>query len=138
MEHYRCVKCYVPSTNAIRDVDIVKFFPSHITFPFITSEYYINNSATDILAILKTTPSDLPPLEYGNRTKNPLFKIAELLGRSTKKNTIILPVATRTPTMPRIYLPAQDQRVTLPWVSLPVPYHKVPVSQATPYQRVQK
>ena len=30
MEHYRCVKCYIPSTARERDVDTLQFFPAKI------------------------------------------------------------------------------------------------------------
>ena len=49
---YHCVKWYLPSANAIRDFDTVKFFPTQIYFPYITPDYYLNHSAKDILSIL--------------------------------------------------------------------------------------
>ena len=70
--------------------------------------------------------------------KKTLVKMAELLGRATKKPTIIIPVATTTLTMPHISLLVQSQRVPVPPVSSPVPSQRVPVSQPTPHHRVQK
>ena len=114
-DHYCCVKCYIPSTNAIRDIDTVKTSPTQIPFPYVTPEDYLNQSTSDILAVLQSTPSIVPSLEYSDRTKNALVKTAELLGRATKNPTILLLVVTPTP--------------TLPYISLPLQYHRVPVTQ---------
>ena len=72
MEHYRCVKCYFPDTKATRDADTVEFFPKNIPFPKTTSEDYLLQSASDILAILKSPPTFLLYLQYGDSTKMPL------------------------------------------------------------------
>ena len=138
LEHYRCVKCYVPSNNAIRDVDTVKLFPTQITFLSITTEDYFNQSAKDMLSILQITPSVVPSLKYGDRTKNALIKTAELLGQATKKPTIALPVATPTPTLLHISLSVKYHRVAVTPVLPTVPYHRVPISQPTPHKRGQK
>ena len=98
-------KCYVPSTNFIRDVDTVKFFPTHIPLPYISPDNYLNQSATDILTTLQTTLSIVLSLEYGDRTKNVLVKIVELLVQATQKKTIVLLVSNPTPNMPHISLP---------------------------------
>ena len=108
LEHFLCVKCYAPLTNDIQDVDTVKFFPDRIPFPYIIPEDYFNQSATYIIDILKSTPSVVPSLEYCDRTKNTLVKIAELLGQATKKTSIVLTVATPTPYLTHISLPVQD------------------------------
>ena len=75
-------------------------------------------------------------MEYSDRAKNVLVKIAELLGRATKNPTIVLPVVTPTPTLPHISLPMQSQRVIISPVSPPDSYQRVPVTQPTPPQRV--
>ena len=124
LEHYCCVKCYVPPNNTIRDVDTLKIIPNQIPFPYVTPEYYPNQSATDILAVLQSTLSIVPSLEYGDRTKNELVKIAELFGRSTKKPTILLLVVTPTPTLPHISIPVKYQRVPVTQVFTPTIYQR--------------
>ena len=32
-EHYRCVKCYIPSTDKTRIADTVQYFPHQVAFP---------------------------------------------------------------------------------------------------------
>jgi hypothetical protein len=80
MEHYQCVKCYIPSTARGRDVDTKQFFPKKIPFPSISTEDYLKQAASDILAILQKPPSSLPYLAYGDMTNNAIVQIATLLG----------------------------------------------------------
>jgi hypothetical protein len=53
MEHYRCVKCYLPTTSRERDVDALQFFPKKISFPKTSTEDYLKQAASDILAMLQ-------------------------------------------------------------------------------------
>jgi hypothetical protein len=64
MEHYRCVKYYIPTTARERDVDTLQFFPKKIPFPSISTEDDLKQDASDILAILQKRPSSLPYLAY--------------------------------------------------------------------------
>ena len=57
---------------------------------------------------------------------------------SHQKTTIVIPVAIPTPTISHIYIPLQAQRVEGPQVLNPVTSNRVPVSQPTQPQRVQK
>jgi hypothetical protein len=82
MEHYRCVKCYIPSSARERDVDTLKFFPKTVPFPNISTEDYLKQAASDILSILQKSPTTLPYLVYGDATNNTIVQIAKLLGRA--------------------------------------------------------
>jgi hypothetical protein len=83
MEHYRCVKCYLPSTAIERDVDTLQFFPNKIPFPNILTEDYLKQAASDILTVLQNPPSNLPCLAYGDATNNAIdVQLATLLGRA--------------------------------------------------------
>jgi hypothetical protein len=116
MEHYRCVKRYLPSTTRERDVDTLQFFPKTLPFPKISTEDYLKQAASDILAILQNPPSHLPYLAYGDKTNNALVQIATLLGR-----------AVAPPPSP--HLPIHPPRVPLqipihpPRVQTPLPLH---------------
>ena len=70
MEHYRCVKCYVPTTWRERDADTVSFFPKKIKFPKTTTEDYLRQAASDIVFILQNKPSIVHSLDFGNETEN--------------------------------------------------------------------
>ena len=104
-------------------------FPNQIPFPSVALEDYLNQSAIFILFILQIIMGVVPSLEYGNRTKNTLIKIAELHVRATKKLSIIIPVVTPTPTLPHISVPVKDRRDTYIPFFPPAPSHKVPFSQ---------
>ena len=131
------MKCYVPSINTIRYVDTVKIL-TQIPLPSITPEDYLNWSAPDVLSTIQRTPPVVPPLEYGDRTKNALLKIAQLLRKSTRKPTIVLPVVIPTPTLPHISLPVKIHSVTVTSLLPPNPYHSKTVSQLTPPYMAQK
>jgi hypothetical protein len=110
MEHYRCVKCYLPSTARERDVDTLQFFPKKFTFPAISTEDYLKQAASDILAILQKPPSSLPYLAYGDATNNAIVQIATLLGRA-----VAPPSSPQLPVHPpRVQLPIHPPRVQLP------------------------
>ena len=52
LEHYRCVECYMPETRSTRIADTLEYFPAQIPFPKSTTEDYLRQSISDILAIL--------------------------------------------------------------------------------------
>jgi hypothetical protein len=142
MEHYRCVKCYVPTTSRERNVDTLQFFPKKIPFPRITTEDYLKQAASDIVAILKNPPSSIPYLAYGDTTNNAIVQIATLLGRAESPPPV-LPIhpprvqlqshPPRVPQQthpPRVQIPAHPPRV-------PVPTHPPRVQLRTHPPRVQ-
>jgi hypothetical protein len=98
MEHYRCVKCFIPSTNRVRDADTVKFFPHQIPFPSTTTVDYLHQAANDILSLLKNPPkSSFPSLESGNITTNALTKIATMLQRASTRPEPVSPSPSSNP-----------------------------------------
>jgi hypothetical protein len=121
MEHYRCVKCFLPQTNRVRDADTVKFFPHKIPFPSTTTTDYLHQAANDILAILKDPPkSSFPSLESGCITNNALTKIATLLHRASKMPAPIQPSSSApTAPVPRVETPLQNESSTPSPSSIP-------------------
>ena len=85
LHHYRCLKCYLPSTGGTRDADTVQFFPKQIPFPQISTEDYLLQAATDILTVLKNPPPSLPSLTFGDATRNAIDHLARLLQRAVKR-----------------------------------------------------
>lgn len=111
MEHYRCLKCYIPTSGRERDVDTLQFFPKKIPFPEILTEHYLKQAASDIIHILQNPPSSLPYLQYGNPTNNALFQIAMLLGRATPQPPAWTPILIPATHPPRVQLPSHPPRV---------------------------
>jgi len=100
MEHYRCVKCYVPTTGRERDADTISFFPKKVKFPKTTTEDYLRQAASDIVFILQNKPSIVPSLDFGDETENALLHISTLLGRAAKPPGAprVLPTTVPQPT----------------------------------------
>ena len=76
LDHYRCVKCYIPRTGSIIDVDTVDWFPHHISFPTVTKEDQLVKAAEDIVSVLQAPTPVSPNLTFGNEVKYALLKIA--------------------------------------------------------------
>ena len=90
LEHYRCVKCYMPLTSAERDSDTVAFFPHKLPIPKVTTDDFLRQSVTDIISLLKTSPpSTIPSLQAGDATTAAIQQIAKLLNRHCTKPKII-------------------------------------------------
>ena len=83
MEHYRCFKCYVPSTASVRCSDTVEWFPKTTVFPEIKTEDYLRQTASDMLDILQNKERKLPSLSYGTTIYNAYIQIAQILKRAT-------------------------------------------------------
>ena len=120
LEHYRCVKCYIPRTNNIRISDTVQYFPHSIALPEVTMEDYLKQATTDILSVLKTKPTFVPTLSYGDDTQNAIEQIAKLLSRKAPRpEPITIPPHTPLVSVPRV------EPIILPEPSQPVPVPRV-------------
>jgi hypothetical protein len=101
---------YQPSTARERDVDTLQFFPKKIPFPSISTEVYLKQAASDILAILQKPPSSLPYLSYGDPTNNSIVQIATLLGQA-----VAAPPSPQFPIQtPRVPIEVHPLRVHIP------------------------
>ena len=94
LEHYRCVKCFMPATGREKDADTVEFFPHKIAFPVETTDSCLRQAATDIVELLRKRKPSYPSLQYGDEVKNALSQIATLLNRVPAP-----PVAPQMPTI---------------------------------------
>jgi hypothetical protein len=140
MEHYHCVKCYIPTTSRERNVDTLQFFPKKIPFPRISTEDYLKQAASDIVAILKNPPSSIPYLAYGDTTNNAIVQIATLLGRAETPPPVLpihpprMQIQSHPPRVPqqthppRVQIPAHPPRVQL----LPTHPPRVPIPTHPP------
>ena len=82
-EHYRCFKCFNPTTRQEVVTDTVEIIEDNIPLPITSIDEYLKQSIDDILSVLtKPQQSTLPFLKYGDDTKNAIIKIAELLKKA--------------------------------------------------------
>jgi hypothetical protein len=144
MEHYRCVKCYLPSSGRERDIDTLELFPKQIPFPQVTTNDYLQQAAADIISILTTKPSITPSLAYNDETKNALFKIAQLLGWSALPPTApdipsplprvpTLPTVPPSPTVVRRLIPDTSSKVQQ--LSQPAPHKPTSSPRVVPFRQ---
>jgi hypothetical protein len=117
-EHYRCHKCYIPSTHRARDALTVDWFPHYVPFPKVMNDEYLRQTATDMLTLLQDQAvNPIPSLTYGSPITNAYIQVAQILKRATS---------------PPVPAPAPEQRVLSPIVAPPAPEQRVP----TPAPRV--
>ena len=57
LDHYRCYKCYLPSTHNTRDALTVDWFPHTVPFPKVTADNYLRQTVEDMLSLLRTKPT---------------------------------------------------------------------------------
>ena len=82
LEHYRCIKCFIPTTKSEINSDTLAFFPHEIPLPQVSTEDYLKQATQDIISLLTNPISFLPSLKVGDTTKNAMLEIAQLLHRS--------------------------------------------------------
>jgi hypothetical protein len=120
-EHYRCHKCYIPTTFGVRDALTVDWFPHKVPFPKVGTNEYLRQTATDMLTLLQGTQAQpLPSLTYGSPISNAYIQIAKILKQATalplpmnQPETLIAPPVPEQ-RVPIVQLPALDQRVQPP------------------------
>ena len=100
LDHYRCMKCYIPRTRAVINSNSIEFFPRQIPFPEVTLQDHLKQAVEDIIAILMNLPVSIKPsLQEGDPTNEAILSIAKLLNRADK-----IPNLSKLPTMsvPRV------------------------------------
>jgi hypothetical protein len=131
-EHYRCHKCYIPSTFGIRDALTVDWFPHQVPFPTVTADEYLRQTAADMLTLLQDqTANPIPSLTYGSPITNAYIQIAQILKRATARpepTPIAAAPEQRVPIGPP---PAPEQRVPL-GTPAPAQHPVLPPTPASP------
>ena len=70
-EHYRCHKCYVPSTFGVRDALTVDWFPYQVPFPQVTTDEYLRQTASGMLTLIQDKADNpIPSLTYNSSLTN--------------------------------------------------------------------
>ena len=54
MDHYRCRKCYIPTTSRLWGILSIDWSPHTVPFPTVPSEEYLRQTADDMLIILQS------------------------------------------------------------------------------------
>jgi hypothetical protein len=115
-EHYRCHKCYIPSTFGVRDALTVDWFPhGDVPFPKVTTDEYLRQTATDMLTLLEDkTTNPIPTLTYGSDITNAYIEIARILKRATAPPEPVPLPPVPEPRVPIVAPPVPEPRVRTP------------------------
>ena len=141
MDHYRCVKCYIPKTRAVRVSDTVAFFPTTVPLPFTSLEDHLRSAASDLVTLLSPqSPSSFPTLSLNDNTRTAIKQIAKLLHRSAPLPTSpTIPTSSKSVTwttplchfqfIPKIgHTPLKSKSSKTSFSTTPVPEPRVPFS----------
>jgi hypothetical protein len=138
-EHYRCHKCYIPSTFGIRDALTNDWFPHSVPFPKVGTDEYLQQTATDMLALVQdSTMPPVPSLTYGSSVTNAYIQIAQILKRATASPIppAPLPLILKQ-RVPMDTPPVPEQRVLAqPPPPLASPQPPLPLRYAQPQRRL--
>jgi hypothetical protein len=115
-EHYRCHKCYIPSSSGVRDALTVDWFPHTVPFPKVSTDDYLRQTANDMLTIIQDKIANpVPSLTYGSNISNAYIQIAQILKRATQiPEPAPTPPPPVLPSLPIVEPPAPEQRVLTP------------------------
>ena len=71
----------MPATSSVINVNTLTFFPASIPSPKTETEYYLQKSVGDILAIPSKPKTQLTLLNYGDTATSTVESIAKILQR---------------------------------------------------------
>ena len=134
-EHYRCHKCYVPSTFGVRDALTVDWFPHKVPFPRVTADEYLRQTASDMLTLIQDKSTNpISSLTYGSSITNAYIQIAQILKRATQRPAAPAPPPSPLDQQVIAEPPAPEPRVLAPLASPPAPEPRVltPASHPSP------
>ena len=118
--HYRCFKCYMPTTQKERICDTVQLIPHTIPIPSVTLADHIAIAAENLFATLHHYSTAPPPgIKIGDPIIQGVQKIAKIL-----KTIYPLPQSAPAP------------QISHPTPSIPLPRVKVPQRVQTPEERL--
>ena len=149
LQHYRCVKCFIPSTRAEVDSNTVTFIPKAVNFPEVTIVDFLKQAATDIITLLKHPPNPMiPSLQAGSNLHNAIYILASLLNNTNNAESLLhqsyindklqtqkqpLPLPFPTAPLPRVPAPLPYPHYPSPRVPTFVSPFQSPKSPTSPY-----
>ena len=89
MNHYRCIKCFLPTSRAEVDVDTLVLLPSKHFFPKPSLDEHIRHVAAKLLQLLTSQQRPLPGLKINQSTYNALKTLQQIFQNDIPiKNTV--------------------------------------------------
>ena len=86
MDHYRCLKIYMPKSHATIIADTVAFIPTTIPFPYSDQDTVLQQSILDIVSMIKNKEKlKIPKIMHGDIIRNVFAEIADILKQNKTK-----------------------------------------------------
>ena len=79
MNHYRCHKCFIPTTSRCGDVLTLDWFPHTVPFPTVTADDYLKQTSDDMLSLLQAKTTKASPLAFSSPITNAFIQVAQIL-----------------------------------------------------------
>ena len=78
LEHYRCIKCFMPDTNKEISVDTLSLIPKHIPIPTPTLDAQLKATASQLIHLIKQKRKPLPGIPLKDNTIQGLEQMADI------------------------------------------------------------
>ena len=80
LQHYRCLKCYLPITQTEIISDTVHLIPKHIPIPESNIDNHLRAGINKLIYLLKNKQSNIPGIK-SDTAQTTLIKLAQILHR---------------------------------------------------------
>ena len=78
LEHYRCIRCYMPDTGKEIDADTLSLIPRHIPIPTASLDEHLKQAATTLITLLKQKRKPLPGPQLNQSTLDGIQQLADI------------------------------------------------------------
>ena len=124
LDHYRCFKCFVPSTASVINTDTVKMIPHVVPIPNFSDATAVQQAIADILHIIKNSREvNIPKFWKGDAIQGAFQNVADALNQQTHEPTPVHHTPNESPLQSQE--PIQSKPITQP---PPTPAPPRPVS----------
>ena len=118
-EHYRCHRCYVPTSRSERVAKTVEFFPHQCAVPYASAREDATHAAKSLADALNGYQSNCPYEAPGDAQMKAIKELSDIFTQLTTRPTQLKDVATQ-PRVPIAHPPPQPQQnASLPRVAMP-------------------
>lgn len=86
LDHYRCLKCYVPKIRKVRISDTVQIIPNTVPIPTTNIDDHTRKTLNDLVHLLHAKTQKNIPINGPSSIQEALIKVAQLLNRDSPPN----------------------------------------------------
>ena len=85
-DHYRCVKCYIPTTRSEIISDTIKFIPEYVPIPTANIDDYIKSAMDQVIVLLINKYKPNIDVDNTSQHNEALVKVSKIIKTSTVKH----------------------------------------------------